>query len=251
MSTPQEILQEMIDAAPATSEAIETSITQIQVQIDTFQEKQDAMKTGVGDEAASRLESYLIGTKYTPVGNYYQYKGTTYNAIETAGGTITDWKIYKILSSLEDVEFVDDVTFMVKGDQTAILTEGADLSFLGDSRTYGEISTSEYKEISDPPPEPPDPEEGKTKVVLVDSALDSSLISIWKLEYIYASGDTTVDEIKTQWDFAHDYIVTPLGLATGTYGTQDNIAKLTDAKNMLATNKAKIDNSVAVFNEFV
>jgi len=71
------------------------------------------------------------------------------------------------------------------------------------------------------------------------------------LKLSYAPGDTTIDDLINQWNFAHDYIVTPLGLATGTYGTQDNIAKLTDAKNMLNTNKAKVDNTSTLFGPFV
>jgi hypothetical protein len=242
MATPQEILQEMIDAAPAASEAIETSIAQIQVQIDTFQEKQDAMKTGVGNEAASRLESYLIGTKYTPVEDYHQYKGPTYNAIETAGGTITDWKIYE-RQDLTGLNYISNITFECEGDQTLIFATGVFVAFtlVSPEKTYSKVVSSSYDAGTD-----------KTEVEIEDGVLTAALSEALILKYTYSLGDdTTVDEIKTQWDFAHDYIVTPLGLATGTYGTQDNIAKLTDAKNMLATNKAKVDNSVAVFNEFV
>lgn len=71
------------------------------------------------------------------------------------------------------------------------------------------------------------------------------------LEYVYTPGDDTIiDDYKTNWDFAHDYIVKPVGL-TGTYGTQDNIAKLTSSIGLLTSNKTKVNDSVAIFSQFV
>jgi hypothetical protein len=112
MSTPQEILQSMIDSAPAKSADIASSIAAIDAQIVDFQAKQDAMKQGVGDVAATRLEDYLK-TLY-PISDYHQRNGTTYNAIETAGGTLTDWKIYKLLV-LADITFKTDTQFICRG----------------------------------------------------------------------------------------------------------------------------------------
>lgn len=238
MATPQEILQQMITASPTQATTIQQSIDQVQATIDIYQAKQDAMKTEVGDVAILRLETYLFQTKFVPGADYYQYKGANYNQILIANGTLTDWSIYKILT-LTNLSYVNASTFECSGNETAIFLEGANLSILlGTTRIYDTVSSAVY-------------ENNKTTVVLNSSFLDVTLESIWLLHYVYSPGDdTTVDDYKSQWDFAHDYIVQILG-TTGTYGTQDNIVKLNTAKTLLQNNKDKIVNSVAIFQNFV
>ncbi|HQF36481.1 MAG TPA: hypothetical protein PLL26_02460 [Candidatus Dojkabacteria bacterium] len=240
MSTPQEILQEMINAAPDQSEKLGTSISQIQTQIDNLQQKQDAMKSGVGDVATSRLESYLIGTKFIPVNSYHQYMGTTYNQILSSAGTLTDWKIYKIMN-VPSLTYVSSSSFECSGDQTSVFTEDKDIALKnGSSFAYSTVSSSIY-----------DPGLDTTTVDIADSVIEASLINIFEFHYQYTPGnDSTIDELITQWNFAHDYIVKPLGLS-GSYGTQDNIAKLNDAKNMLLQNKSKVDNTEDIFSKYV
>jgi hypothetical protein len=246
MSTPQEILQSMIDSAPVKSADIANSITAIDAQIADFQAKQDAMKQGVGDVATTRLEDYLK-TLY-PVSDYHQKNGTTYNAIETASGTLTDWKIYKLVD-LDDITFKTDTQFICRGDKESVFKKDDDVGFtIGSAKEYSTVADDAVYTPDDP--ENPFPDSDFTTVDINDNVLDSSLSEVWKFETSYAPGDITIDELVSQWNFAHDYIVTPLGLATGTYGTQDNIAKLTDAKNMLNTNKAKVDSTSASFGPF-
>ena len=237
----------MINSAPAKSADIASSITAIEAQIADFQTKQDAMKQGVGDVAATRLEDYLK-TLY-PVSGYHQKKGLTYNTIETASGTLTDWKIYKLLA-LTDITFKTSSQFICRGDKESSFKKDDDIGFtLTGIKEYSTVaSDSVYTPVD---PLNPFPLSDFTTVDISDSVLDSSLSEVWKFETSYTPGDTTIDELVSQWNFAHDYIVTPLGLVTGTYGTQDNIAKLTDAKNMLNTNKTKVDNTSASFGPFV
>jgi hypothetical protein len=247
MSTPQEILQSMIDSAPAKSADIASSIAAIDAQIVDFQAKQDAMKQGVGDVAATRLEDYLK-TLY-PISDYHQRNGTTYNAIETAGGTLTDWKIYKLLV-LADITFKTDTQFICRGNHESDFKKDDEIGFtLTSSKEYSTVASDSIYTPDDP--SHPFPLSDFTTVDIDDSVLDSSLSEVWKFETSYTSGDTTIDELISQWNFAHDYIVTPLGLASGTYGTQDNIAKLTDAKAMLNLNKTKVDNISSSFGPFV
>ncbi len=247
MATPQEILQSMIDSAPAKSADIASSIAAIDAQIADFQAKQDAMKQGVGDVATTRLEDYLK-TLY-PAANHHQRNGTTYNKIETAGGTLTDWKIYKLLV-LTDIIFKTSSQFICRGDKESVFKKDDDIGFtLTDTKEYSIVASDSVYTPDDSLN--PFPLSDFTTVDISDSVLDSSLSEVWKFETSYTPGDSTIDELVNQWNFAHDYIVTPLGLATGTYGTQDNIAKLTDAKNMLNTNKAKVDNTSASFGPFV
>jgi len=247
MATPQEILQSMIDSAPAKSADIASSIAAIDAQIADFQAKQDAMKQGVGDVATARLEDYLK-TLY-PAANYHQRNGTTYNKIETAGGTLTDWKIYKLVN-LADIIFKTDTQFICRGNKESLFKTDDDVGFtLTGSKEYSTVASDSVYTPDDPGN--PFPDSDFTTVDINDGVLDSSLSEVWKFETAYAPGDTTIDGLINQWNFSHDYIVTPLGLATGTYGTQDNIAKLTDAKNMLNTNKAKVDSTSASFGPFV
>lgn len=247
MSTPQEILQSMIDSASAISADIARSIAVINAQIADFQAKQDAIKQGVGDVATTRLEDYLK-TLY-PATNHHQQNGTTYNKIETAGGTLTDWKIYKLVT-LADITFKTSTQFICRGNKESSFKKDDDVGFtLTGSKEYSIVIKDSVYTPDDPLN--PFPLSDFTTVDINDSVLDGSLSEVWKFETAYAPGDTTIDDLINQWNFAHDYIVTPLSIATGTYGTQDNIAKLTNSKNMLNINKAKIDNIFALFGPFV
>lgn len=239
MSTPQEILQSMIDTAPAKSTDVAKSIATIDVMIADFQAKQDAMKHGIGDVATSRLEAYLQ-TLY-PAPNYHQKNGSTYNLIETSTGSLTDWKIYHLLA-LAGITFVTSTQFTCSGDQTALFKTNDDVGFtLIDSRVYSTVlNDSTY-----------DSGTNLTTIDINDPVLDTTLFEVWKFHITYTPGNTTIDGYVSQWNFAHDYIVAPLGLTTGTYGTQDNINKLTDARNMLALNKLKFDNTESAFESYV
>ena len=163
--------------------------------------------------------------------------------------TLTDWKIYKLLV-LTDIIFKTSSQFICRGDKESVFKKDDDIGFtLTDTKEYSIVASDSVYTPDDSLN--PFPLSDFTTVDISDSVLDSSLSEVWKFETSYTPGDSTIDELVNQWNFAHDYIVTPLGLATGTYGTQDNIAKLTDAKNMLNTNKAKVDNTSASFGPFV
>lgn len=248
MSTPQEILQGMITDAPTQSALMTQSIAQIQLQINDLQEKQDAMKSGVGDVAKDRLESYLIGTKFTPSEDYHQVNGSKYNQIETSDGSLTDFKIYKKVT-LTDLTFTTPTKFICRGNEAATFKKDDDLGFtLSGSKVYSTIKDDAIYTPTDPMH--PFPVSDVTTVELNDSVLTSSLSQVWEFEYSYIAGDTNIDELISQWEFAHDYIIQPLG-TSGTYGTQDHIAKLNDTKNVLTSNKSKIDSSVTVFSNYV
>lgn len=240
MSTPQEILQGMIDAAPEQAAKAQQSIDQIQTSIDDFQEKQDAMKSGVGDVAINRFEQYLLETKFLPAEDYNFLTGSNYNQIESGSGSLTDWKVYKIMT-VSGLTYFDASNFTCSGDQTAIFIAEKDLAVkLGSTFVYSTVLESLYSE-----------ETLLTTVTLNDAILTIALSDIFEKHYEYSAGDDTqIDNYKSQWDFAHDYIIKPLG-TDGTYGTQDNIAKLELAKNMLTNNKAKVNDSITVFNDFV
>lgn len=309
------VIQDMIDAAPSQVASTQKSIDQIQASIDVFQAKQDAMETDVGNVTATNLETYLIGTKFSPAANYYMYKGTNFNNILVSSGNITDWKVYENIV-LTNLIYFNNSTFECFGDQTLTFPISKDLSFLlGSTRVYSTVSSSSLvsETISDLPTstqltlathavDGSTPEErlanvlqitaeltpgvwtnvvytavssatpavitivapgagivavnykivlNKTSVVLNTAVLTASLTSAWSLHYVYNSGDDAIiDNHKVNWDFTQDYIIHPVGL-TGTYGTQNNIELLTDSIGLLDINKTKINDSIAIFSQFV
>ena len=239
MSTPQEIIQQMIDAAPTQAASAEKSILNLDNIIIDLQNKQDAMKTAIADVSSSDLQSYLIGTKFDSE-THCILKGETFDQVLDSVGTLTDWKIFEKIS-LENLIFVSSTEFECDGDQTLIFIEDLEIlcDLLIESKT-STVGTSTYDVGTD-----------KTTVIISDEILDSDLSQIWKLVYEYVEGDdTTIDNHITNWNFVHDYIMTPLGLS-GTYGTQDTIAKLNDAKGLLLLNKEKYEDSVEIFSHFV
>ncbi len=246
MATPQEILQEIINSAQTKSTDIQKSITAIDAQIADFQTKQDAIKSGVGDVAATRLED-RIKILY-PVSNHHQRNGATYNMIETVDGTLTDWKIYQLID-LNDITFKTSTQFICRGNVESLFKKDDDVGFtLSGSKEYSTVANDA---VYTPYNGNQFPLSDFTTIDINDSVLDSSLSEVWKFKTSYTPGDTIIDTLVEQWNFAHDYIVTPLGPTTGTYGTQDNIAKLNMAKNMLSLNKDKIDNIASKFESFV
>ena len=235
MSDP--VLRQMILDAPAQVDSIDLSIDMLDIQIADFQAKQDALKNSVCDKVALDLETYLIGTKFTPITNYYMYKGVNFNQSLLSSGSIIDWKTYKVLSF--GASFVAVDTFSCTGDKTGIFTMGADLSLLlGGGRVYSTVLSSSFNGAI-------------TEVILNDAIVTNPITSIWVLEYSYSPGDDLIiDGHKTNWDFAHDYIILPMGM-TGTYGTQDNIAKLNIGKSLLNANRTKINNSIVILTPFI
>lgn len=238
MSTPQEILQQMIDQAPENIENIDSSLAQINASIADFQTKQDSMITGVGDVAVTRLNAFL-DTIYPAVNHYILY-GSTFNLITSSTGTLTDWKIYEI-QALVDLTYDTNKTFICEGDVTEIFADDLEVAVLLESGwEITTVASTVYDE-----------EEDETTVTLTDEVLDDTLTAVAIYVYTYNPGDhSEIDSYVSQWEFAQDYILQPLG-TSGTYGTQDNIDKLNLAKALLTSNKTKVADSVTVFQEFV
>jgi len=245
MSTPAEIIQEMINAADGKAANAQTSIDQITLQISDLQEKQDSMQTGILDVVSSNLENYLVGTKFSPASDYHMKKGSTYNDGLSSSGTLTDWEIYQLrLSNLDpskdSIIYDSPNTFTCTGDKTAIFSDTTDVAFnLNGTYVYSVVSGS------------PVFMGGITTVTIADSVLTINLMEGFTKNYVYSLGDDTyVDKYVGDWDFAHDYIVHPLG-STGTYGTKDMISNLTSAKNMLELDKTKFIDSKTKFADYV
>jgi len=234
------IIKEMILDAPDQVVKLDASIDNIDEQISTFEDKRDSIKGNVCDKVAIDLESYLIGTKFTPVSNYYMKKGTDYNQSLISSGSITDWNIYEIVNV--DATCSSATEFVTEGDTTFDFISTEDISFILSisTRVYSTISSSTYDE-----------ENNETIVVIDDAVLDpATFLEIWKFKYSYIiSDDPIIDNFKTQWDFGHDYLVLPMG-TLGTYGILDNISKLTLARNLLFANRTKANDSISILAPF-
>lgn len=92
MSKYTDNLKIMVQDAPQQVENIESSIAQVQDQIDDLQEEDDAIKNAVLDTAASELADYLTNVKAPSLGNTYVSFGGSYNVIGY-GNQLTDWSI--------------------------------------------------------------------------------------------------------------------------------------------------------------
>lgn len=234
------ILKEMILDAPDQVSQLDSSITQLNTQIASFQEKQNSL-VGVCNTAATNLETHLLNKYTPPVENYYFYTYGNYNQALVAGGNLTEWKLYLDMM-ITDATSISTTEFILSGDYTAIFINGKDLSFIVNlgNRVYSTVSISSYDIGND-----------ETTVEIDDEVLDTMYPEIWELKYSYIPGDDiVVDNLKSEWDFANDYITQPIGVS-GTYGTQDNIAKLTIALNLQTANKTKYNDSITKLAPYV
>jgi len=231
-------LSQMVESAPDQVSKLESSSSKIDDQITDLQNKQNSIQTSVCTKAATNLQTYLIGTKFTPEENYNFYKGPNFDQSTEETGNFTDWKVYEKIEI--DVYYFSSSEFKCTGDQTSIFTNNLDISLLLNSgRVYTLVNSSSF-----------DSDLNET-TVSISGSIDSTLSQVSKFYYSYISGDdTTVDDYKTSWDFGHDYIIQPLGTA-GTYGTKDMLAKLNSAKTMIQTTKQKINNSISIFSKFL
>jgi len=100
VSTPSEILGQMIDNVEEQSENLASSISQVQEQIDDLSEQIDGVQNGLCGVAQSELVAYLDGTKIPELeiiyGGDIPYSfvpGGTFGSIGYGTGNINDWQI--------------------------------------------------------------------------------------------------------------------------------------------------------------
>lgn len=231
------VLKEMILNAPEQVASFEESLSNINSQISELTKVQTSL-TRICNTVITDFETYLLDTKF-PGEDYYMYKGENYNQFLSITGSFTDWIIYKI-RDLENLTYIGEDTFSCDGDQTDIFTEGIQVSVIdeSDTRVYGTVKESSFGGAV-------------TEITLNESVLTGSLSSVWSHEYSYVNGDdSTIDNDKTNWDFSHNYLVQPLG-TSGTYGILANISQMNIAKDLLTSNKTKINSSISIFQEFL
>ena len=232
------VLQDLVDSADDRSAAKQSQIDNIQDQIDEKQAEQDAYKAAM-IEIESEVNAYLL-SQGDWLFTYDDYFNGTLRSIDD---NLTDWILYEILSS--SIEMVTDTRF-----RAIIDTNNIDKFDIGDTLYFKSTSPTiplPYGTILD-----------STSDVIIDTTSSIVYIKIHMLEgSIPANLDSIVLPVSvgsptyltdryTEFDFYNDYVHNPVGL-TGTYGTKDMIAILSDAKSMLLIDKSKIDTSKTIF----
>jgi len=233
------VLKGMVIDAPGQTGQLETGVESLDEQIATFQDKQDSLQNNVCTKVATDLESYLIGVKFEPFSNYDMYKGGNYNQALSSDGSIVDWKVYLLIPTVNLTSNNPD-EFECDDDLTGSFPDGTDVQIIlgGSTKVHSTVASTSFLG-------------GITTVTLDDEVCDNTISSVYIFHYQYLAGDdSTIDDFKTNWDFAHDYIIQPLG-ESGSYGTQDNIAKLNMAKNMLQSDITKIGDSATILEPFI
>lgn len=182
MSSPSEILGGMVDVADEESENLDTSIDQVQEQIDSYNEKIDGVENGMCAVAENDLTGYLDGTKLIEIQNLYgnpsnipfsvEY-GVNYGTIDYTNGGITDFGI-----------------------------------------------------------------------------IDSTGNIMYKYNGINWDSDGYIIKRVDDYAFGNDYLTRPL-TSGASYGLYPNLANMTTAKNILQSNKSKIDNSKTAFEDYL
>lgn len=232
------IIKEMVLDGPGQVTQLETSISNIDNQIEILEEKRDSIKEDICDQVALNLEEYLL-LKFSPSVIHMQ-KGPNYNQSFTSSGSIIDWNIYERVDCTSTCS--SSTEFVTSGDTTSIFIPSDKISFdlVSSVFVYSTINSSVYNE-----------EDDETTITIDDAVLEpETFLNAWIFKYSYVSGDdSTIDNFKTQWDFGQDYLILPMG-TSGTYGILDNIDKLTIAKNLLLANKTKINDSITILEPF-
>jgi hypothetical protein len=93
-----------------------------------------------------------------------------------------------------------------------------------------------------------DPDFGESTVTTF-YILDSTGGILYEFEGIGWDSDTQIIDWVDKFDFGYDYLVHPLGI-DGTYGIDDKITQLQNAKNLLTLNKSKVEDSKAAFEDY-
>jgi len=240
--TPKDVLQQIVNESILKSTNMESDINRLQVQIDNYQEKIDAIRAGVGDVLKDKLEQYLFETKFTPSEDYHKLDGYDFNQIEDDDGSLTNFKIFKKMN-FEDITVISNNKFKCKGNVSDAFE---DILHTGFTLETGKIVYSIVSLFSKY-----DIDTNFTTFQIDAEILTSPILHVWKLEYDPDRGDDgVIEELSDQWEFAHNYITQPLG-PNGTYGLQDMVLKLTEAKDLLIANKTKLVEVSTNFSKFI
>jgi len=215
-----DVLNDMMADAVDAVVAAEESIEALDAKIAEEQEKQEALEF-VMDNCCTDLVDNLLPHKGSVVYTYADFNLT--NA--------TDWYVgeYQSINAVQS----SPTTFIVPDNVTGSFSTGQVVLFFdGVDHTHSTVNNSSYD--SGPPSE--------TTIEMNESVVPGTIIDVAFPTYVYEGiGWDSDEEIQAridEYNYSYDFVIKPVGLE-GTYGTQDMIAKLTDAKGMVESNKNK------------
>jgi hypothetical protein len=229
-------LKEMIDNAPQESEDTQASIDQVDEQIAEWQEKQDALEFTM-DECCYNVDAGivhgLLPTKADAVATYDDFSNT--NAAEWLAG---DAELDNNDGLKDDITKLSATQFECDNDHSSEFSVSQTVGFVfnntNKSGTKSDIQAVDYNITT----------LLKTTVTLNDGVLTSTPISSIIPSYVYNGigwdSDADIQARIDEFAYSYNHVTEPMGTA-GTYGTEDNIAKLNMAKQLLTANKGVID----------
>lgn len=145
MSNPSSVLGDMIAVADEQVENLESSLEQVQEQLDDYNEQATGIEDGqcgsISDDTTGQLTIYLQTTKLQEIQitypTAYLYKGTTYGSIAWSDpgpvGNVTDWE-YRVDDALPAITYTV-VYIYTPGDDSNIDKWVSDFSFGNDYLT--------------------------------------------------------------------------------------------------------------------
>jgi len=229
MSADSDKLREMIDGYPTLTANLSAGLVNLQLQIDDYTEQLSALNSA-HDGLATDIETDVEAVK---ADKFYSY-GDFNDGTESAN--LTDWIGYD-QEAAAGLTYVSSELFTLSGDQTSTYTAGVSAIFTnGGAFTTGTaISGSLYNTIAYP----------NVTLVGSDAAVLTGTLDGVYLEAYTPTGplwdsDATIQGYMDAFDFILDYIWQDLGTG-GTYGVEDTIDKLGDAKAILELDYAKYD----------
>lgn len=240
MSVESDKLKEMVDNADSDAADIQSSIDGVSDQIAEEQAKQDALEFAMDsciNDTTSGLTYALLPLKDDYVRTYGNY-----GVSNAEDWVVCDIKLDNDDPALDDITYVSDNEFTCVDDYSSVFPVGQVVVFdLGGTSVQAEVDDVEFDGTA------------TTTVTLDDSVLTSGVIIAAIPTYIYGGigwdGDPDIQARIDEFAFAYDYKIQPLG-SGGTYGTQDKIAKLGDAKSLLTNTKNKIADSKTKLAQF-
>lgn len=230
--------------------SIKGSIQQVDDQQEALNEEIDAIEDAVMNELTKKMRAYLYGKAYIFELGYITFKGF--------------WKGSESYAVNDVITIPNDLN----GEQYVCIQAHTS----SESNEPGTAGGASY--WTDAPPL------STTQVVLggtfgntniaggiVDWIIQEELMSsasfpalptpYWSDAYIYGGvgwdGDQEIEDMRSDWLFAHDYINKPLGTGASpaTYGLRANVNALEGAKEILNNNSNKIKDSKGVFAKYV
>ena len=241
MSDNGAVISQIIKDSSTAEKNCTATINATQNQIDALNTKITAIKEGVCDVAAQRLSTYITNT-YGDTTSIF-VTGPEYNKAYDSTGNLTQWRILQVtfdntVISSPHFAVMNDRMFYTEGDTTDTLYPRLLYSDIGFGRKMpsGNIPSKRTTRISTAVY---DTSSNITVVTVTDGVISGSDNLIYTYRFGYNDPtDSTADTLISQWTFAQDLLIKPMGL-DGTYGlipTRDNLSKGT---SVMSANKDK------------